>query len=307
MIRRKGRFTGRVLAAALFLTFGAVSVNAYTLVMRDGRRVEIPDTFTVTGSTVTYEVSSGIQVTIQLSTVNIAATERANGEAMGTFLSKSATPAPTRGRPRQTRSTAQRTITNADLEDYRRTRIASEQAYEKRRKQLGLPTVQQGQRELAAVAERTHEQLRNKRSQDQEDEDYWRGRASSLRTEIAANAAQIDFVRGRLDELAQTNSLNPFDTPFGTLGYPTVDPWYIPFPSRRRSGPFGRSTRRRNTIWNPPLVLFPSQTPDRTVERETLTNQLNDLLMQRAALGVRWKDLEEEARRAGAYPGWLRP
>jgi len=307
MIRRKGRFTGRVLAAALFLTFAASSVNAYTLVMRNGRRVEIPNTFTVSGSTVTYEVGSGVQVTIQLSTIDIGATELANGEPAGSFLSKSATPAPAAGRPRQTRPTATRSITNADLEEYRRTRIASERAYEKRRKTLGLPTAQDSQRELAAVGERTHEQLRNKRGQEQEDETYWRGRAASLRTEIAANTAQIDFVRGRLDELPQTS--NPFETtgPFGTLGIPSVDPWYIPFPSRRRSGPFGRNNRRRTGIWNPPLVVLPPQTPDHTFERETLTNQLNDLLMQRAALGVRWKELEEEARRAGAYPGWLRP
>jgi len=35
--------------------------------------------------------------------------------------------------------------------------------------------------------------------------------------------------------------------------------------------------------------------------------QLNDLLSQRAGMQARWRDLEEEARRAGAYPGWLRP
>jgi hypothetical protein len=38
-----------------------------------------------------------------------------------------------------------------------------------------------------------------------------------------------------------------------------------------------------------------------------LITQLDDLLGKRAALQARWRDLEEEARRAGAYPGWLRP
>jgi hypothetical protein len=52
---------------------------------------------------------------------------------------------------------------------------------------------------------------------------------------------------------------------------------------------------------------MPYQNYDYTYERQTLTNQLNDLLMQRAALQARWKEFEEEARRAGAYPGWLRP
>jgi hypothetical protein len=54
------------------------------------------------------------------------------------------------------------------------------------------------------------------------------------------------------------------------------------------------------------VLILPGQ-EDHSLERATLTNQLNELMMQRAALGVRWKELEEEARRAGAYPGWLRP
>ncbi len=35
--------------------------------------------------------------------------------------------------------------------------------------------------------------------------------------------------------------------------------------------------------------------------------QLDDLLLQHAGLQARWRDFEEEASRAGAYPGWLRP
>ena len=42
-------------------------------------------------------------------------------------------------------------------------------------------------------------------------------------------------------------------------------------------------------------------------ERMELVNQLDELAMQRAGFRVRWRELEEEARRAGAYPGWLRP
>ncbi len=67
--------------AALFLALTVSVVNAYTVVMRDGRRVEIPNEFTVTNSTLTYEVGNGFQITIQLTTVDIAATERANNEA----------------------------------------------------------------------------------------------------------------------------------------------------------------------------------------------------------------------------------
>ena len=322
MIRRKGESASRVPAVVLFLLLGAASANAYTLVMRDGRRVEIPDTFTVTSSTLTYEVSSGIQITVQLSGVNIPATERANGETPGTFRSKSeapagpatpAEPAPA-GRPRQAaRPTANRSITNADLESYRRTRVASERAYEKRRQQLGLPSREAGQRELAAVTERTVEQLRGKRNQDEDEESYWRGRASSLRTEIATNESQIAFVNQRLEELPVGYSLGVYDQgPFGGLGYPTANgPFGSPYPIWGNQYPYNNNRRYRNRRYDPfrqrNVLVLPNQNYDYGEERLTLRNQLNELLMQRTGLSIRWREFEEEARRAGAYPGWLRP
>lgn len=272
MIRRKGRSAGRVPAVVLFLLFGVVSANAYTLVMRDGRRVEIPDAFTVSGSTLTYEVSSGIQITVQLTSINIPATERANGEAAGSFMLKTDTPAPASSRPRQTRTTANRSITNADLEEYRRTRIASERAYEKRRQQLGLPSRAAGQRELAAVTDRTYEQLRNKRGQQQEDEGYWRERASSLRTEIASNEAQIDFVSRRLEELPVNYSFGSVEMmpPFGGIGYPTNNGPFSnypifgnPYPYNRR----GNRNRRYGRIGQPSVVIAQSPTYDYSEER----------------------------------------
>src|SRR4029078_8942357 len=97
----------RILFAALFLSLSVSAVNAYTVVMRDGRRVEIPNEFTVTNSTLTYEISNGFQVTIQLNTVDIAATERANGAPTGSLLQKAATPAVVPATP-QTRTHAGR-------------------------------------------------------------------------------------------------------------------------------------------------------------------------------------------------------
>src|SRR5438874_3205487 len=59
---RRG-FRRAVLSTALLLA-SVASASAYTLVFRDGRRVEIPDDFTVTRTTVTYEVSPGFNRTI---------------------------------------------------------------------------------------------------------------------------------------------------------------------------------------------------------------------------------------------------
>ncbi|HJX91038.1 MAG TPA: hypothetical protein VJ372_11110 [Pyrinomonadaceae bacterium] len=40
--------------------------------------------------------------------------------------------------------------------------------------------------------------------------------------------------------------------------------------------------------------------------KQELLSELDQLLAQRAGLQARWRDLEDEARRSGAYPGWLR-
>src|SRR5215216_4975577 len=80
-------------------------VAAYTVVLRGGRRVEIPATFTVTKWTLTYEAAPGINVTLQISTIDIAATERANNEPPGALLRRVDMPAPATGavsRPRPT-------------------------------------------------------------------------------------------------------------------------------------------------------------------------------------------------------------
>ena len=172
----------RVLFAALFLFLTVTMVNAYTVVMRDGRRVEIPNEFTVTNSTLTYDLGNGMQKTIQLNTVDIAATERANGETQGAFLRRGNTPV--EGTQQTRPAAAQRSITNADLEKFRRARVESES----QRQQLGLPSIEERQAEVAAIEDRTLEQVRSMRAQE---EAYWRARAEAARAEMAAGDAQF--------------------------------------------------------------------------------------------------------------------
>ena len=333
----------KAILSALLLVLTASVASAYTLVMRDGRRVQIPDTFNVTGSTLTYEVSSGFQITVQLSGVNIAATERANGEPQGSFLQR-ASAAKVVAQSATAQPRAGRSITNKDLEVYRRTRLASEVAYEKRRKELGLPTVEQQRLEVAAVEQRTYDQLLNRRDNDQRAEDYWRDRATAMRTEMASNQAQIEYVRQRLSELPQDNYAGGFSSisPYGTFGAPVIGFPYqntvtsnvfgsslvmggarvssgFGFPIARqplygagypinRNYP-GRYRRYRNgqfDPWGQNLFALPYQSYDYSQERMELTSQLNELQMQQAGFNARWKAMEEEARRAGVYPGWLR-
>ena len=78
----------RLLFAVLLVSLVAVTANAYTIVMRDGRRIEVPAHFNVTQSTLTYEVSPSIQVTLQLAVIDIPGTELANKEPAGSFLAR---------------------------------------------------------------------------------------------------------------------------------------------------------------------------------------------------------------------------
>jgi hypothetical protein len=327
----------RFFTVVLFLVVTATVANAYTLVMRNGRRVEIPNEFVISGSMLTYQVGSGIQMTLQLSGIDIAKTERVNSEAPGSFLARGTAPLQVVAQPAQPQPRAQRSITNLDLEGYRRTRIESELAYEKRRKELDLPSVAQQRAEFAALEERTRHQLMNMRSADESAEEYWRSRASSLRSEEATTLAQINYVRQRLDEIASAQSsgvlpiVNSFGNgPFlnfpiqnglgGTLlntglqtiigfnnGHRNVGNRRFPFGNNHRFNRFRRNRGPFGDLFGGNVLALPYQPYDYSYERAELANQLDDLQMRNAALRVRWRELEDEARRAGAYPGWLRP
>jgi hypothetical protein len=202
----------KFLVVVLFLFLTASAATAYTIVMRDGRRVEIPNEFTVTNSTLTYEAGDGIQITIQLNTVDIAATERANNQAQGSFLRKANAPKAPVERAPQTRAGADRSITNAALEKYRRARVESEKEYEVRRKELGLPSMEERRLQVMAIEDRTVEQVRSMRAQE---EALWRSRAEAFRAEMAASEAQLQL-RQRQQEIPGSFSLGGFPA-FGSF------------------------------------------------------------------------------------------
>ncbi len=55
------------------------------------------------------------------------------------------------------------------------------------------------------------------------------------------------------------------------------------------------------------MIGLPFQAYDYALESPALITELDGLLAYRAGLEARWRDLEDEARRAGVSPGWLRP
>jgi hypothetical protein len=336
----------RGLIVVLVVVLASVTASAYTVVMRDGRRLSIPDNFVVTKLTLTYSLGEQFQKTLLLATIDIPATERANNEPYGSFLNRAQ---PTAQPPAAVRSRrSQRTVTNEQLQKFQARRLAAEASYEERRKELGLPSKEELRKQALDQVDRTTEAVTGIREREAENERYWRERSSGLRAELAATNAQIDFVRARLNELPSSPTvgfvpslpfgaqLSPFNTFSQTaftgfqanLARPNVfrSPDRRMMPNRpnggyrsfggtrfgtRFGGGFVRSNVTSGFFGNSisPFNSFNGGFPyqDFSYERQELSLQLNDLLSARAALQARWRDLDEEARRAGAYPGWLRP
>jgi len=340
----------RLPAATRFLAILSITLllagatQAYTLVMRSGRRVEIPERFTVTPSTLTYEAAPGIQVTIQMVSIDVAATERANREAPGAFFAhvQAAPKISAQGQVSARRVGANHDVTNRDLESYAQRRLQAERVYEKRRVELGLPSLEESRKRAAAEAAAIEAELSQRRERELESETYWRARASTLRTEMEVVNAEIASFRNRLEQIPFTgatasftvfNSVLPLSLFRRSAVAPALSPQRRPpvftgsaghqfggrfgvSPGTRRqvfAGGSGRPINSALPIFSPrfgfPLTTVftsPYQLYDFGYEQTFLITRLNELRATRDGLAVRWRVLEDEARRAGVPPGWLR-
>lgn len=283
--------------------------SAYTVVMRGGHRIEIPDRFEITGTALTYEAAPGLLVTLQLSSIDIAATDRANGSPEGTLLRRTGKKYVTRDNPvLKSTSRAVRTLTNSDLEQLRRTRIESEAAYDRRRKELGLPSREESERRRLEESVRARELLGDVETEQHQAENYWRARASGIRNEIYVLDSELSYVRARVAETESTY----------TVGFATIG-GHFPFSGFGTTAPqpiavnqyHSNANRRRRQYpnfvapWAQPFaVTYPYSF--NSYERSALVLRLRELEATRAGLLARWRLLEDEARRAGAQPGWLR-
>jgi hypothetical protein len=189
-------------SACLFACALSSSAAAYTLVMCGGQRVEIPDKFSLDGGTLTYEAAPGLSVTLQLAHIDVDATERANGEAPGGLLrhaaaSEGASPATRKQATRPSRADVP-TVTNRELEPARQARLRGERDYERRRRELGLPTLEESRRRAEEDGHELREIARRGAEREAEAENYWRERASGLREESLALDAEIEYLRSIL-------------------------------------------------------------------------------------------------------------
>ena len=186
--RRTTAFKRRLLPFAFLLTLAApLSAEAYTLVLRSGRRVEISDRFDVTRQALIHEVAPGVRVAVRLEHIDIEATERANGEPAGTFLGR-ISDAPDRQREAQRAPAGPRVVTNKDLEVFRLERLRKEADYERLRAERGLPSMEELRRRDEERDRKFIEEARRIEAEERRAAKYeaLRGELLSLRTQLGA-------------------------------------------------------------------------------------------------------------------------
>ncbi len=333
----------RLVCAAMLALVLPVAACAYTIVLRSGRRLEIPASFTMTKLTLTYESAPGINITLLMSTIDVQATERANNEPAGALLKRAEQPSIINTAVTRARS-PRRELTKQDIERGRQARAKSEQEYERRRIELGLPSLEETRRRTEEETKRLSEMARQSQIEESQAESYWRARSTQLRTEIAALDSQITYVRARLVEIPDYPAIGTYGFVTGVapvfparhprVRFPVVtgNPGFMRGNSPNVQGAgflaFGGTTQAQlqlNAGLSPrgfgrrghlaPGIVAPSGTYfgapysnyDYSYERSNLVSRLHELEAARAGLQARWRLLEEEARRAGAQPGWLRP
>jgi len=233
-----GRASRALLAALLFLLLPAAA-NAYTLVLRSGRQVNVPDHFRVTPSAVIYETSPGFFVTVWLANVDTAATERANAEPAGSFVKRinrqaDASPATVAPQAPATaeRRPAQRVLTNRELEPLRLRREAQEAEYERTRRERGMPSKEELRRRFEEQDRRLREltlQMQAERAQAEEE---------SLRSELVNVRRELNGLSLLLSQQAGTY-VNVYASPDYPYFYAQPVQLVTPLSFGRRGG-FGR-------------------------------------------------------------------
>jgi hypothetical protein len=246
------------LATLLFLLL-PVAAGAYTLVLRSGRHVTIPDDFRLTPTAVTYEAAPGFTVTVWLSNVDFAATEKANAEPAGSFAGRikreteAAAAAPATGAVQTGRRAGPRVVTNRELEPSRLRREAQEEEYERTRRERGMPSREELRERFAEQERRLRERARQLEAERAEAE------LESLRSEVVNVRRQLNQLSIQLSRPAAGYAL-PDYYPY-LYSPPSQVITVLPFRhhSRFGRGGFGPHPHARRWPHNPPPG-YPSPT-----------------------------------------------
>jgi hypothetical protein len=103
--------------------------------------------------------------------------------------------------------TANKTITNADLEKFKKKRVQAEKEYRAKYKERGMPSPEELERQIAEN-NREREALSQRLQQEkQQSQDYWQSMAGVLRNELININAQIDYVNTQLAGMPSGNQI----------------------------------------------------------------------------------------------------
>lgn len=224
----------RLLAALLLTLLLPVAAGAYTLVMRSGRRVELPENFKASASAITFEAAAGVHVSIQLNSIDIEATERLNGEPKGAFMrrvlaAQTASVATAAAARRQNTAPDARSkvVTNRDLEVFRQERLRKEEAEAKARAERGEPSPAETPQQTEERDEKLIE-LGRQLEAAQTAEEY-----ENLRKELSALRLQLNALAVQQTQTPAAYVPYPFYTPYATS---TTYVFTLPSPFFRHGG-----------------------------------------------------------------------
>lgn len=232
--------------------------------------------------------------------------------------------------------TARKTVTNTDLEKYRRERLKSEAEYRANYKKLGMPSPEELERQRIESRAQAEENLRQSAIQNARDENYFQTRANQLKAEIVNVQAQINYLNNQIGSLPRNSVFRSpsevFAVGIAPYGYnrpfrgnfrpqtnvvqaPNVQTAinaaaaapnpYVGTPLYRtgiKSGvrpvnPIGRRGYRRPYFYGG--YAAPYAVNNNSYEREELISRLRYLEQTKAGLLAEVELLREEARRAG--------
>lgn len=255
----------RLLLVGLFLVVWSSTAFAYTIVLKDGRRIEVKEGYRQINSVVVFTKPDGKPFSVSLENIDVVATEKANRQKSGEFQKNGETPLPisdgvnsppvvAQKVQKKTTTRPVRTLTNADF--------GSPQQRPADPPDEPRPT------------ESTEKPASPKPATDERDtEAYWQGRVRPILMEMQIQVQLYNSLSAQAQQLERKIANQP------KVYYRTSGGYIY---SQQDSGG-----------------------PDQ-YELSRVRDRLNDVNAQLTSLRVRYAYIQEEARRNGIPPGWLR-
>jgi hypothetical protein len=226
-----------------------------------------------------------------------------------------------------------KTLTNADLEKFKRERLRNDPDDELERQRLGLPSRSEQERKRKEDFQKLTEVSQKIRTEQAEKQNYWMSQGFQIKLEMAAVEAEINYVSAVLNRLPNPQTyyavgylpyFGGYYAPFGinnlTISNGQINGFFN-FGSKTRvvyNWQFGQTLVRQNdtvtvtlnnpatglsfgrTPYTPGILTVPFTLPTyENLRREELINRLQALEQTRAGLLARWQIIADQARQDG--------